>query len=81
MRRAEAQARLGHAATGGRTHRGRNTEVGHHGASVVQQDVFRLHVAMHDAACVGVMQRIGHISLDAHRFFDTELRVAIERGP
>ena len=81
MRRAEAQARLGHAATRRRAHGERDAEVGHHGAPVVQQDVLRLHIAVHDAARVCIVQGVGYVARDAHGIVHTKLRFAIELGP
>ena len=78
MRRAEAQARLGHAAPGRCTHRERDAEVHHHGAPVIQQEILGLDVAVDHAMAVRVIERLGHLAGDAYRLLHTELRLAVE---
>ena len=48
------------------------------GVPVVQQDVLRLDVAMHDAAAVRVLERVGDFARDAHRVVDGQLLFALE---
>jgi hypothetical protein len=49
--------------------------------AVLEQDVLRLDVSMHDAAAVGVAQRVGHLADDPHGLVEGKLRRAIESTP
>ena len=78
VRGAEAHAGFGHAATGGGTEREGDSEIGHHGAAVVQQDVFGFDVAMDHTLPVGIVQCVGHGDGDPDRVIDPELGFAVE---
>ena len=78
VRRAEAEAGLGHAAAGRCAHGERDAEVGDHRAAVVEQDVLGLDVAVDDAVAVRVVQGVGDIAGDADGLVHTELRLAVE---
>ena len=78
VRRAEAEARLGHAAAGGGAHRQRNPEVGHHRPAVVEQDVFRLDVAVDDALVVGGGEGLGQGGPDRQQPLDRHPSVGDE---
>jgi len=78
MRRAETQARLGHAAARRRAHGERDAEVHHHRAPVVEQNVLGLDVAVNHAMPMRVVERVSHLACDAHRFVDAKLRLAIQ---
>ena len=57
-----------------------DAEVGHQHPPVVgQQDVRRLHVAVHDAAAVGGTERVGDLGTDAHDLGHLE-RSVLDRG-
>ena len=58
-----------------------DAEVGHHRASPAEQDVLRLHVAVHDALARGRGQRAGHVARDAQRIGHRQLSVALEPLP
>jgi hypothetical protein len=78
VRRAETQARLRHPPARRRTHCQRDAEVRHHGATLVQQDVLRLDVAMDDAVAVRVVEGVSHAHGHADRLVHTQLRLAVE---
>ena len=44
----------------------------------VQQDVARLHIAVHDSVSVGVRQRLRYLRGDAEGLVDPELGVSLE---
>ena len=78
VRRAEAHPGLGHPPAGRGGDGERDAEVHDHRASVVQQQILRLDVAMDDAVAMRVVERIGDLAGDAHGFVDAELRLARE---
>ena len=45
-----------------------NAKVGHHGGATREQHVVRLDVTMHDATCMGVGERLGHVAQNTQRF-------------
>ncbi len=47
-------------------------------AALVEQDVVRLDVAVHDVVAVRVGQRVGHLPRDARRVADRELLLRVE---
>ena len=78
LRRAERHPRLGHPPAGGVRRREGDAEVGHQRAAVVQQDVLRLDVALHDPPAVRVVERAGDLGGDAHRVGNRELLLAVQ---
>ena len=77
-RRAHAHPGRRHAAVRGRTDREGNAEVGHHGPTVMQEDVLRFDIAVDHTASVRVVDCFGDIRRDADRFVDRQLRLALE---
>ena len=72
-RRAHCQPRRGERrALRGIAHGLGNAEVGHQGVSIGEQNVFRLDVAVDDAALVRVGERVGHFAQDVHRVADRQ---------
>jgi hypothetical protein len=55
-----------------------NAKVGHHGMTAAQEDVLRLHVAVHDPASVGVRERVRDLARDPKGVLDRELGLAGE---
>lgn len=78
MGRADGHSGLGHASPARGAHRERDPEVGDRRPPVVEQDVFRLYVAVDDAVAVGVVEGVGHLGGDAHRFLDAQLGFPVE---
>jgi hypothetical protein len=56
----------------------RHAEVGEQRLSVRDEQVLRLHVAMHHAVLVRIAQCVGHLADDAYRFSETERVVRVE---
>jgi len=81
VRRPQAEARLGEAASTGCIERERDPEVGDHGLSRLQQDVRRLDVAVDDTVGVRILERRGHVRGDPDCLVDRELVFAIETVP
>ena len=73
MRRAEAHAGLGHASAARFAGCQRDPEIRDHRPAIVQQDVFRLDVAMDDAVAVRVVQGTGDFGGDPQRIGDRQL--------
>ena len=46
-----------------------------------EEDVLRLDVAVNDAACVRIAERLGHVASDAHRLVDRQVAIALEAVP
>ena len=76
LRGPETQSGLRHARTAGRLHSERDAEIGHERAAIVQENVFRLDVAMNDVLPVRVIQRTGHFARDPDGIDDGELTLA-----
>jgi hypothetical protein len=55
-----------------------DAEVGDDGAAVGEQDVLRLHVAVHDAGAVRVGERARHVARDVHGVVDRERPLPLE---
>ena len=68
--RAHVRRRAGQLGAGSEVHVAqRQAEVGHHGSALfVEQDVGRLDVAVDQAATMGVVQGLGHLGDEGHRF-------------
>ena len=79
LRRADAHAAFGQSrvAAAALEHQ-RDPEVGHQRPILVQQDVRRLHVSMHEAMPMRVVERTRDVARDAHRIGDRKLSFAIE---
>ena len=78
VRGAEGHAGLGHPGAAGLAGRQRDTEVGHQRATVVQQDVLRLDVAVDHPVAVGVVERAGDLGRDPDGIVDRELLLAAQ---
>ena len=78
MRRTEGEAGLGHAHRAGVLDGEGDAEVGDERRAIVQQDVLRLDVAMHDAVTVGVVECRKHFARDADRVVNGKLCFALE---
>ena len=48
-------------------------EVGHQRVAAAQEDILRLHVAVHDAALVGVRERVRDLARDPEGVLEREL--------
>ncbi len=57
----------------GAAHRARDAEVGHQRVPALQQDVFRLDIAVNELVLVRIGQRIGHLARDAERLVHGQL--------
>ncbi len=55
-----------------------NTKVGDQGMAALQQDVLRLHVAVHDAMAVRIIERIRHLAHQLQGIVDGEATFARE---
>ena len=77
-RRADGHARACQPLPSSHAHRARDAEIGHERATVGEQDVLRLDVAMDDALRVRVRQRLGDLLRQVERFVDRQLLLAIE---
>ena len=73
MWRAERDAGFGQSGACGNAHGKGDAEVGHQRLSVLQEDVFRFDVAMHDAACVREVDRTGNRANDRDGLIDLQL--------
>jgi hypothetical protein len=58
-----------------------DTEVGHQGVMVGEQDVVGFDVAVDHTVAMGVAERVGHVSQDPDRFGNRQLTLARESGP
>ena len=58
-----------------------NPEVGYHRVSRLEQDVFRLDVAMHHVVAVRMTQRIRHLGRDLQSIFNRKLLLPIQPVP
>ena len=73
MRRAKREARLCHTRAAGTLHGQSNAEIGHQRGAILQQDVLRLDIAMHDPLPVRMLQRTRRFAGDTHSFLDRQL--------
>jgi hypothetical protein len=71
---------LGDARAAGLPDGERDTEVGDQRASLLQQDVLRLHVPVDDPAAVRIVERLGRLEGDPHRVGHRQLTLALEPG-
>ena len=55
-----------------------NAEVRDHRMVRLEEDVLGLHVAMHDPATMGVVERVGHFSRNLERVFQSQPAISIE---
>jgi hypothetical protein len=78
VRRAEREPGLRHPATRRRAHRQRDSEIRHHRAAIMQQDVLRLDVAVDHPVAVRVVEGVSDLGRDPHRFVDAQLRLAVQ---
>jgi hypothetical protein len=60
------------------TGRKQRTEVGDDGVAVVERDVLGLHVAMHHAMTVRLVEGLGDLARQAQCLVDRQLRLAVE---
>ncbi len=58
--------------------RQRDAKIRDDGLPLEQEDVLGLDVAMHDAACVRVVQRLGHVADDLEGVVDREASLALQ---
>ena len=56
----------------------RQAEVRDHGVTAVEQDVRRLHIAVHHAVCVRVRQRVGNLPDDRYHVGERQPPLALE---
>ena len=61
--------------------RERDAEVGHERVPALEQHVLRLHVAVHDAMPVRVLERIGHLARERDDFSERDALLAVEPRP
>ena len=79
-RRADDDSCAGERATVHLRQRARDAEVGDAGLVAREQDVVRLDVAMHDAECMCVGERVAHRARDVERVVDRQLPFAQQPG-
>jgi hypothetical protein len=80
VRRTERKSRLGHASPRCCTHGERDTKVSDHRPAIVQENIFRLDVAMDHTVPVCVIESTGDIARDTDSFVDAKLCFAVEFG-
>src|SRR6185437_13126364 len=78
LRSAERETRLRHALTAGLRYRERDSKVGDETVTALEQNIFRLYVAVNDAAPVRILQRVGGLRCDANSVSDRELLVPVQ---
>jgi hypothetical protein len=78
MRRAHGHPGLGQVPAARLVHRLRQAEVGHQRVTAAQENVLRLHVAVHNAVLVGVRERVRDLARDPEGFLERELGLANE---
>ena len=77
--RAERDSHPGERSTAGRAaQRARDTEVSHERVTVMQEDILRLDVTMHDATAMGVVERFGGLAGEPDRIRDRQATIARE---
>ena len=81
VRGSQREPRLRHPVAAGLLHRQGDPEIGDQRAAVVEQDVLRLDVAMYHTMLVGVLQGVGYLAGDAHRFGHRQLLLSLEPAP
>ncbi len=69
---------LSGALSGGGTYRQRDAKIRDHRATIVQQNVLGLDVAVDVIVAVRVIESVGHLRRDLHRLVDRELRFAVQ---
>ena len=62
-------------------HRPRDTEIRHQGMAFLEQDVFRLDVAVNDVAGMGALQRVGDLAGELDRLAQGQLFLPVQPGP
>ena len=80
LRRADRQTALRQPVPPRVPHRHRDAEVGEHREALVEQDVLRLDVSMHDTLSMRVVERRRDLPRDVERLVEVKLPLAIELG-
>ena len=81
MRGPQRHAGLRHAIGPGLRNSQRNAKVGDQRVAALQQNILRLHIAMHHTERVRVPQRIGSFARDTERLLNRQLSFAIQARP
>ncbi len=78
-RRPQRQPGLGQFLAAHRAHRPCDTEVGHPGMAILQEDVLGLEVAMNEPMAMGVIEGISDLAEELQRLVDRQLGLAVHQ--